>query len=290
METLNNKIDFTLIFEVKNANPNGDPMYGNRPRTNYEELGEVSDVCLKRKIRNRLRQMGEEIFVVSQEDSDDFDSLKDRFDAYKKEANLSDKTSKHDELGKIYSKVCEKWLDVRTFGQVFAFGNFSLGVRGAMSIQSAFSVDKIEVNTMQITKSVNSETKDKKGADTMGMKHRVDYAVYRTNGGINVHFAEKNGFTQEDAEKIKKAIMTIFENDVSSARPEGSMRVIGFVWWTHSTPAGNVPSFKLFDSVEVVKDEAVDMPHKLSDYHLKLSNESELSGVKQEVVINEFDK
>ena len=292
METLKNKIDFTLIFEVKNANPNGDPMFGNRPRVNYEEFGEVSDVCLKRKIRNRLMQMGEDIYVVSQDDSDDFDSLKARFDDFDKQEGVSKKVSKVETFREAYSQICNRWLDVRTFGQVFAFGNFSLGVRGAMSIQSAFSIDKVEINSIQITKSVNSESKKgtSKDSSTMGMKHRIDYAVYRTNGSINTHFAEKNGLNEDDVAKIKEAIKTIFENNVSSARPEGSMRVVGLIWWTHDSLAGNTPSYKLYDAVQVVKKDGVYAPSKLGDYSLCLSEESQPSGVTREIVINEFDK
>ena len=207
MEKLQNKIDFTLIFEVKNANPNGDPLNGNRPRTNIEDLGEVSDVCLKRKIRNRLQQSGDNIFVKSQDDADDdCKSLSDRFDKFLKANDLkASKNMTNEDLDKVRNAINDEWIDVRSFGQVFAFKaftGFSLGIRGALSIQSAFSIDRVEIESIQITKSVNSDTTDsgKKSADTMGSKHRVNYALYRTNGSINPHFAEKNNFTREDAE------------------------------------------------------------------------------------------
>ncbi|MGN1227608.1 MAG: CRISPR-associated protein, partial [Christensenellales bacterium] len=163
METLNKKIDFTLIFEVKNANPNGDPLNANRPRVNIEDLGEVSDVCLKRKIRNRLQQMNENIFIQSQDDSvDGCSSLSDRFKKFADKNGIDIKSKKTD-IEDVRKRVCDEWMDVRTFGQVFAMNSisgFSLGVRGAMSIQSAFSIEPVEIETLKIVKSVNSDTTD----------------------------------------------------------------------------------------------------------------------------------
>lgn len=280
MENLQNKIDFTLIFEVKNANPNGDPLNGNRPRTNIEDLGEVSDVCLKRKLRNRLQQMqeqshieGGDIFVQSQDDSnDDCRSLSDRFDKFIKSKGIKiEKKATGQDIEKLKEEINKKWIDVRSFGQVFAFktiSGFSLGIRGAVSIQSAFSVDPVEIETIQITKSVNSDTTEtgNKSKDTMGTKHRVNYALYRTNGSINPHFAQKNNFSKEDAEKIKQALSTLFENDLSSARPEGSMRVVKLYWWEHNSVSGNVPSIDLYNSVKIEKKGDVDIPLSLDDY------------------------
>ena len=283
MEKLQNKIDFTLIFEVKNANPNGDPLNGNRPRTNIEDLGEVSDVCLKRKIRNRLQQSGEKIFIQSQDDTDDnCKSLSDRFDKFLKSSDLKvGKNMTAIDLDNVRKAINDEWIDVRSFGQVFAFkvfSGFSLGVRGAVSIQSAFSTNPVEIESIQITKSVNSDATEngKKSADTMGTKHRVNYALYRTNGSINPHFAEKNHFTTDDAEKIKNALATLFENDVSSARPEGSMRVVKLYWWEHKTPSGDIPSADLFDSVKVTKNKTVDIPTKLSDYTIEIEQVSNI--------------
>ena len=297
MERLNNKIDFTLIFEVKNANPNGDPLNGNRPRTNIEDLGEVSDVCLKRKIRNRLQQMqeknrqaGYDVFVQSQDDAqDNFQSLSDRFDSFIKNNGYKiDKKMTAENLSTLRSAINNQWIDVRSFGQVFAFkafSGFSMGIRGAVSIQSAFSVDPIDIESIQITKSVNSDSTDsgKKSADTMGTKHRVNYALYRTNGSINPHFADKNHFTQQDADVIKKALATLFENDMSSARPEGSMRVVKLYWWKHNTPSGDVPSIDLFNSVEISKKDGVDIPTSLDDYII--SNHAN-TGVSLEMIVD----
>lgn len=230
MSTLNHKIDFALVLSVRHANPNGDPLNGNRPRETYEGYGEISDVCLKRKIRNRMMDLGAPVFVQSNDRCiDGCKSLKDRADsipALKKEKDAD-----------VYAKVaCQTWLDVRSFGQVFAFKNggeadgVSIGVRGPVSIHPAFSVDPVEISSLQITKSVNGVSGAKKSSDTMGMKHRVDFGVYTTFGSINCQLAEKTGFTQEDADLIKQALLTLFENDTSSARPDGSMEVIRLYW------------------------------------------------------------
>lgn len=247
MSNLNNKIDFAVVFSVKNANPNGDPLNGNRPRQNYEGYGEVSDVCLKRKIRNRLQDSGESIFVQSDErKNDEFKSLKDRADAIPE----LKKANKNKDL--YHDIVCQTWTDVRSFGQVFAFKgdeSTSMGVRGPVSIHPAVSLHPVDISSIQITKSVNSTTSDKKGSDTMGMKHRVDFGVYAFYGSINTQLAEKTGFTNEDAEKIKQSLLTLFENDASSARPDGSMEVHHVYWWEHSTKLGQYSSGKVHRSL-----------------------------------------
>ncbi len=278
MSTLKNKIDFSLIFTVRNANPNGDPLDGNRPRTTYAGLGEVSDVCLKRKIRNRWIDDGYSVFVQSDDRrSDEYRSLKDRADgcAALKECqsaiSAQKKGSKAASGKPIVTKddyariACEQWLDVRAFGQVFAFKDgdsndaVSVGIRGPVSIQSAFSLDTITVTDTQITKSVNLQTDkkdpDKKGADTMGMKHRVDFGVYATYGSINVQAAGKTGFSDEDAFALKEALRTIFRNDATSARPDGSMEVVKLVWWEHNCASGQFSAAKVHRSVNISTDE-----------------------------------
>lgn len=254
MSVLDRKIDFAVVFTVRNANPNGDPLNGNRPRQNYDGYGEVSDVCLKRKIRNRLQDMGEPILVQSDERRDDgHRSIKDRVDA-NEELQQYAKGKTRDNL--LYAQIaCQSWTDVRSFGQVFAFSGseVSIGIRGPVSIHTAVSLEPIDITTMQITKSVNSTTNtkdpDKKTSDTMGMKHRVDYGVYVFYGSINTQLAEKTGFTFEDAEKIKQALITLFENDTSSARPDGSMEVNKVFWWQHNSKLGQYSSAKVHRSL-----------------------------------------
>lgn len=282
MSILKNKIDFAVVLSVTKANPNGDPLNGNRPRQNYDGYGEISDVAIKRKIRNRLIDMGEVIFVQSNEKrTDSFGSLRER--AEKNEALgpvMKDKNRTSEQFSTI---ACNEWIDVRSFGQVFAFKGpaakgVSVGVRGPVSIHTATSVDPIDINSMQITKSVNSEPGDSKGSDTMGMKHRVDFGVYVFYGSINTHLAENTGFTETDAEKIKQSLITLFENDASSARPEGSMEVNNVFWWTHDTKLGQYSSAKVHRSLAVNKN--VEEPKTFTNYDVTVD---ELEGLKVEI-------
>lgn len=283
MKTLDHKIDFAVVLTVRNANPNGDPLNGNRPRQNYDGFGEISDVCIKRKIRNRLQDIGESILVQSDERRDDgFRSIKDRVDSNEELKKYSKGKTKDNFL---YAKIaCESWIDVRSFGQVFAFSGseISLGIRGPVSIHTAVSIAPIDISSMQITKSVNSTTNtkdpDKKTPDTMGMKHRVDYGVYVFYGSINTQLAEKTGFTNEDAGKIKEALITLFENDTSAARPDGSMEVHKVIWWEHNSKLGQYSSAKVHRLLEI--KQKIEEPKSINDYTVSLK---ELEDLKTEV-------
>ena len=272
-KTLATKIDFVLYIGVKNANPNGDPLNGNRPRQTYSGLGEISDVCLKRKIRNRLDDFNEKIFVKSEKDENGKAiSLSERYKKFKKENNYDEKK---DDIEKL---VCREWIDVRSFGQVFAFegedsgSGVSIGIRGPVSIQSAFSQNHISISTMQITKSVSSKSGSR--SDTMGQKHRVDDAEYITCGSINTQLASKTGFTDKDAEIIKHALATLFENDESSARPSGSMKILKLIWVKHNCPNGNFSSAKVheaiksgrFDEINAVEERSTEV---IKEYTIK---------------------
>lgn len=281
MSKFTNKIDFALLVTVKNANPNGDPLNGNRPRENYDGFGEISDVCIKRKIRNRLQDFEKgSIFVQSDERCDDgYKSLSDRAKGYEPlQKALKDKDKDS------YAKAaCEKWIDVRSFGQVFAFkdDSVSVGVRGPVSIHSAVSLSPVDIYSMQITKSVNSETKDKKSSDTMGMKHRIDFGMYLIKGSINHQLAEKTGFSDEDANLIKEALRTIFVNDTSSARPDGSMEVRNLYWWKHNNPTGQYSSAQVHRSLKVNLKDGIDNPKKFEDYDIVLES---LPGLEVEII------
>ena len=199
MSTLKNKIDFVALVAVNMANANGDPLNGNRPRTDYEGYGEMSDVCIKRKIRNRMQDMGMKVFVQSDDRSDDgCDSLSKRAD---KEGFKGIKKEEE-----FFNKACATWLDVRAFGQVFAFNNLALksvGVRGPVSIHQAVSVVPVEIVSMQITKSVNGEPSEKRSSDTMGQKHMVRFGLYVVKGSINVQLAEKTGIAQTEISRLE---------------------------------------------------------------------------------------
>jgi CRISPR-associated protein Csd2 len=269
MESLSRKIDFAVVFSVRNANPNGDPLGGNRPRTDFSDIGEVSDVCIKRKIRNRLLDLGENIFVQSDDyKKDDAKSLKDRADKILKDIKDS----------AVYAKTaCQTWFDVRAFGQIFAFKGaktgegVSIGIRGPVSIQSAFSKDSVETVSTQITKSVNAESNEgKKSSDTMGTKHRIKFGIYVFFGAMNPQLSEKTGFSYADAQKFKSVLPVIFENDASSARPEGSMEVLKVIWWEHNSKLGQYSSAKVHRSLNVDNTGNISI--------------SELEGLKPEII------
>jgi len=251
--SITKKIDFAVIFTVKNANPNGDPLNGNRPRTTYAGIGEISDVCIKRKIRNRLMQIGESILIQSDDNKlDECTSIRSRIEASGLKTN--DKEFK--------KKACEKWFDVRTFGQVFAFKSrgegdgVSIPVRGPVSIHPAFSINPVSISSTQITKSTNSEDseKGKKGSDTMGMKHRVDKGTYTFYGSINYQLSTLTGFSDADGEKLKEVLLKLFENDASSARPDGSMKISKVIWWKHNSELGQYSSGKVHGTLHTNDD------------------------------------
>jgi CRISPR-associated protein Csd2 len=281
MTTLSKKIDFAVIVTVNHANPNGDPLNGNRPRTTYEGFGEMSDVSIKRKIRNRLMDMGKSIFVQSDDNraaGDNFGSLRERADATLKGIDPSDKK-------KYQEAACQAWLDVRAFGQVFAFKGkkgrksegkedsegVSIPVRGPVSIHPAFSVAPVldRVSSIQITKSVSSEPGEKRGSDTMGMKHRVDHGVYVFYGSMNPQLASKTGFSDEEAQAIKEALRTLFVNDASAARPEGSIEVHKVYWWEHTSQNGQYSSAKVHRLLSVKVKDSVEEAKDIRDYDIK---------------------
>ncbi|GIP19642.1 type I-C CRISPR-associated protein Cas7/Csd2 [Paenibacillus montaniterrae] len=285
MTVLDHKVDFAVIFSATKANPNGDPLNGNRPRQNYDGLGEVSDVALKRKIRNRLQDAGESILVQSNDRrNDEHDSIRARVDAVEEIAKLlKDKKASKEQFAEL---ACQQWIDVRSFGQVFAFKKgsgdaegVSVGVRGPVSIHTATSVTPIDITSVQITKSVNSESGKERGSDTMGMKHRVDYGLYVFYGSINPQLAEKTGFSNEDALKIKEALQSLFENDASSARPEGSMEVHKLYWWEHNSKLGQYSSAKVHRSLQVKPKK--DDPKSFDDFSIELY---EFEGLKVDVL------
>lgn len=284
MGVLENKIDFTLLITVNNANPNGDPLNGNRPRENFDGLGEISDVCIKRKIRNRLQDMGENIFVQSNDNRvDDYGSMKERFEKNEKFKALGNNPKSKD----VFNVVCNEWIDVRSFGQVFGFKDdeskgTSIGVRGPVSINHAQSVSPVEIESFKIAPSANNKKDyDKEGKDknTLGDKHFVRFGLYVIHGSINCQLAEKTGFSDEDAEKIKQALLTLFENDCSSARPDGSMEVCQLYWWKHEGKTPKYSSAKVHRQIEVKLKDGISRPSSFNDYDVVLN---ELDGLKCE--------
>jgi CRISPR-associated protein Csd2 len=268
MSTLEKKIDFVVFFTVKNANPNGDPLMGNMPRTDYDGYGEASDVSIKRKIRNRMQDLGYDIFVQSQDRvSDVHKSLEARFNA-----EFDEKI----EDGTVATESCKKWLDVRSFGQVMTFQKRSLGIRGPVSVSLGKSMSPVDIVTLQITRSTNgmeAEVGKTRSSDTMGTKHYIDFGVYKFVGSINCYFAEKTGFTNEDANVIKEALKTLFVNDTSSARPEGSMEVKKVYWFTHPNKLGVASSAKIHNLVNTEIKAEVQKASSYEDYIISINKE-----------------
>jgi CRISPR-associated protein Csd2 len=343
-EILKNKIDFAVIVSVNRANPNGDPLSGNRPRIDYEGYGEISDVCIKRKIRNRLMQKGHSIFVQSDDNRvDEYRSLRERAKAelkdvyknlFKKEKKKKGEDEKQDtkkEAGKadeiFRAAACDKWLDVRAFGQVFAFGKesgkaesnegdndsvpevsddsekpekgpgVSIGIRGPVSIHPAFSICKVNdrAESQQIIKSVNLEKPGpEKASDTMGMKHRINHGVYVFYGSINPQLAalpRGTGFNDEDAKAIKEALKTLFVNDESSARPAGTMEVHKLYWWEQKQGEKQYSSAKVHRTVrdKVKAKKEIEEPKSIADYDIpnKSEIEADLPGLTVEIIDGE---
>ncbi|MCY7021521.1 type I-C CRISPR-associated protein Cas7/Csd2 [Streptococcus sanguinis] len=278
---LEHKIDFMVTIEVREANANGDPLSGNMPRTDAKGHGLISDVAIKRKIRNRMQDFGCPTFVQAGDRiEDEFRSLEKRF---------SNQFTSKDSDAEIEEKANQLWLDVRSFGQVFTYLKKSIGVRGPVSLNMAKSLEPIVISSLQITRSTNGmEAKNESGrsSDTMGTKHFVDYGIYVIKGSINPNFAEKTGFSDEDAEVIKKALISLFENDASSARPEGSMRVREVFWFTHSNKLGNVSSARVFDLFEFDKEKQDKDSYE--DYAIYLNQEKlaeyEAKGLKVDIL------
>ncbi len=276
MSILQNKIDFVAFISVTMANPNGDPLNGNSPRTDSAGLGEISDVCIKRKIRNRMQDLGQAIFVQSADRCDDgCTSLSNR---------ASKTLGKEKDSAILSQKACQTWLDVRTFGQVFAFKDtkgLSVGVRGPVSIHQGVSLSPVDVEDMQITKSVNGEEGDKaRASDTMGTKHFVRFGLYKIKGSINVQLAEKTGFSTEDAQIVQQCLQTFFVNDASAAHPDGSMEVWKLFWWRHNCKEGQYSSAQVHRSVHAQLKNPKQMPTCVDDYEII---QQPLSGLEPEI-------
>ena len=271
---INNKVDFLMTIEVKNANPNGDPLTSNMPRIDSLGYGIISDVCIKRKIRNRMQDQfkendlgeGYDIFVKANDRiDDDFKSLEKRYKAY------FDKEKDNEVIEKSMN---EKWIDVRSFGQVVTFNKKSIGIRGPVSISISKSLDPVITETMQIVRSTNGQDAgEKRSSDTMGSKNFIDYGVYLVQGSVNSFYSERTGFDEKDLEILKEALRTLFINDVSSARPDGSMEVKEIYWFTHSNKLGNVSSAKI---KQLVKYDELDINNtnpSYEDYNFRLDEE-----------------
>lgn len=270
MTTLTNRIDFMAVIIVDGCNPNGDPVSGNSPRIDIEGFGEISDVCIKRKIRNRMEDLGNKIFVVSTDRvKDGIFSSSERF----KESKITDDYKGIKDNDKILKKACKKWLDVRTFGQVIGVkgSSISIPVRGPMSVGLALSIKPIFPEEIRFSKSTNFGESEKKDSTTFGnVKHVVSKSVYVAKGSFSPQLAEITGFSNDDAQIVKECIKTMFVNDESSSRPAGTMEIAELFWWTHESRNGNYSPAKVFRSVKILPKE--EFPYYETKKEYKLEN------------------
>ena len=282
-ETIKNRNEFVVLFDVENGNPNGDPDAGNMPRIDPESgYGLVTDVCLKRKIRNYVEMVkedeeGYQIYIkenvpLNRSDNQAFEYL--GIDE-KKAKDLKKNDPEADR--KIRDFMCKNFFDIRTFGAVmttFVKASLNCGqVRGPVQLGFARSVDPIISQEVTITRVAITTEKDAGVKSTeMGRKNIVPYGLYRVEGYISANLARKvTGFSEEDLELLWEAIINMFEHDHSAAR--GKMAVRELIVFKHSKELGDCPAYKLFEAVEVQRKEDVIYPRKYQDYEIIIHEE-----------------
>lgn len=290
-EVIKNRYEFIILFDVENGNPNGDPDAANMPRIDPESgLGLVSDVCLKRKIRNYVETVKEDeegykIYIkedvpLNRSDLEACKSLKIEDSEDKKVTESLKKLKKTDPDAdlKIRNYMCKNFFDIRSFGAVmttFVKASLNCGqVRGPVQIGFARSIDPIISQEVTITRVAITTEKDAENKNTeMGRKSIVPYGLYRAEGYISANLARRvTGFSEEDLELLWEAIINMFENDHSAAR--GKMAVRELIVFKHSKELGDCPAYKLFDAVEVTKKSGVEYPRKYQDYTVTIHNEN----------------
>ena len=274
-EAIKNRYDFVVLFDVENGNPNGDPDAGNMPRVDPETgHGLVTDVCLKRKIRNYVEaakegDAGYRIYIKEQVALNTSDKEALEYLGVDKDLKKAKKTDPALD-GKIRDFMCQNFFDIRTFGAVmttFVQGALNCGqVRGPVQFSFARSVDPIMPQEVTITRLAITKEEDlEKKKTEMGRKYSVPYGLYRAEGFVSANLARRvTGFSEEDLQLLWEAILNMFENDHSAAR--GKMCVRELIVFRHDSELGNAPSWKLFDSVKVERKEGVETPRKYSDY------------------------
>ena len=289
-EAIKNRYEFVVLFDVENGNPNGDPDSGNMPRIDPESgLGLVTDVCLKRKIRNYVETVKEDakgykIYIkedvpLNRSDREACESLGITETEDKKVTEALKKLKKSDkDVGiKLRDYMCDNFYDIRTFGAVmttFVKASLNCGqVRGPVQLGFARSIDPIVSQEVTITRVAITTEKDAENKSTeMGRKNIVPYGLYRVEGYISANLARKvTGFSEEDLDLLWEAIINMFENDHSAAR--GKMAVRELIVFKHSKELGDCPAYKLFDAVEVRKKEEIEYPRKYQDYTVQIHEE-----------------
>lgn len=287
---IKNRYEFVYLFDVENGNPNGDPDAGNMPRLDPEtSLGLVTDVCLKRKIRNYVQLTKEEAqgFKIYVKEKAVLSNV--RGDAYATEDVKALAKDKGEQVKAASDFMCRNFFDVRTFGAVMALKENNCGqVRGPVQLNFARSLDPIVPQEITITRMAVETQKeaDSQGGDnrTMGRKHIVPYALYRAEGYISAPLAEKTGFSDEDADILWEALTNMFDHDHSAAR--GKMSARRLIVFKHEGRMGNAPAHKLFDLVGISRAEGSDgPPRSFEDYQVSIDRSAVPAGVSLEEMI-----
>jgi CRISPR-associated protein Csd2 len=283
---ITNRYDFILIFDVQDGNPNGDPDAGNLPRVDPETgRGLVTDVCLKRKVRNYIQLMkstedgkpseGFDIFVkeraiLNMKIDDGYKAAGLDPQAAKEAEKKKDKSQeRRAQIGTARQKMCELFYDIRAFGAVLSTGANAGQVRGPVQLTFARSIDPIVTLEHSITRLAVTSEEDAKAKETeMGRKHTVPYGVYVAHGFVSPHLAAQTKFSDDDLEIFWKALADMFEHDRSAAR--GLMSTRGLIIFKHESPLGNAPAHKLFDMIRVTrKEKSGNPPRDFSDYQIE---------------------
>ncbi|MFI3231107.1 MAG: type I-C CRISPR-associated protein Cas7/Csd2 [bacterium] len=272
-ENIENRYEFIILFDVENGNPNGDPDAGNMPRVDPEtSLGIVTDVCLKRKIRNYVEivkpnEPGYNILIKADKSLNA--KFKDAYDKNNLKENKKDKNKDDVEIARKY--ICKNYYDVRTFGAVMTTGNYSSGiVRGPIQINFAQSIDPVLPQEISITRQALTTDKDfNEKSNTIGKKNFIPYGLYKAEGYISALLAQKTGFSQDDLELTFEAIKNMFEHDHSSLRGKICMRKL--IVFKHESALGNALSHELFDKLTISRKKDVDVARKFTDYDIVLN-------------------
>lgn len=269
-----NRHDFVFIFDVKDANPNGDPDAGNLPRVDPETgHGLVTDVCIKRKVRNYVATKNGNTPPYEIYFTDGAVLNETHLRAYNDigEKPVSKKLPKDVQKAKALTDfMCKNFYDVRTFGAVMSMEVNCGQVRGPVQLSFSRSVDPIVTSEHAITRSSVTNERDREKERTIGRKFTVPYGVYICHGFVNPFLAEQTQFTDEDLNLLWESLTNAFQFDQSAARPAGSMASRHLIVFEHSSQLGNAPSHRLFDAVKIARKDGVEVPRTIDDYELTI--------------------
>ncbi|PCJ84480.1 MAG: type I-C CRISPR-associated protein Cas7/Csd2 [Thiotrichaceae bacterium] len=277
---LNNRYEFVLLFDVKDGNPNGDPDAGNLPRMDAETgMGLVTDVCLKRKVRNFVQMTqadnaNRKIFVREKA------ILNKMIDESHEQEGVKDK-EKGDKTEAAKNWMCKNYYDIRTFGAVMSTGKNAGQVRGPIQMTFSRSIDPVVASEHTITRmavTTEKEAEKQSGENrTMGRKFTIPYGLYRCHGFVSAHLAKQTGFDEDDLELFWQSLMQMFDHDRSASRGEMSAR--GLYVFKHSNELGNAPATVLLDRVQVERKNEIDVARRFNDYQIEVDESNWPDGV-----------